>query len=115
MVAQLSIWRKSLQGTRQITLRDKRDSVKENSGRLFLHLLPDLGNRPDNRRGFRTINCPLEGHSDNDPSFGVNLDEGYFNCLGCGVRGDVITLYMRLTGRPFPESVDALDRIGDFA
>ena len=31
--------------------------------------------------------CPF--HSEKTPSFGVNREEGFFKCFGCGVGGSV--------------------------
>ncbi len=35
--------------------------------------------------------CPF--HSDNDPSFYVHPQRGFFHCFGCGEKGDVISFY----------------------
>lgn len=38
--------------------------------------------------------CPF--HDDRDPSFGVNIDTGEYNCFGCGVKGPFASLVKRL-------------------
>lgn len=37
-----------------------------------------------------TCRCPV--HDDHDPSFRVNVEDGYFRCFGCGIRGDALEL-----------------------
>lgn len=39
-----------------------------------------------------TVRCPFLDHVDENPSCGVNLDTGRFNCLGCGKGGDIFQL-----------------------
>ena len=38
----------------------------------------------------RNIPCPMPGHEDGTPSFGVNLKNGQFKCFACGVAGSSI-------------------------
>ena len=52
--------------------------------------------------------CPF--HNEKTPSFGVNREEGFFHCFGCGVGGNVfkfVELHERLS---FPEAVRVLAR-----
>ena len=54
--------------------------------------------------------CPF--HQEKSPSFHVLDQKGIFNCFGCGEKGDVFTLAMKLEGLSFPEAVE---RIADIA
>lgn len=38
------------------------------------------------------ILCPDPKHEDHDPSCNVNIDTGYWRCLSCGAKGDILTL-----------------------
>ena len=46
---------------------------------------------PD-RDGNQQVKCPF--HPDSHASASVNLSEGLFNCFGCEIKGDAITLLM---------------------
>jgi len=46
--------------------------------------------------GWYNTNCLLPNHEDNSPSFGVNIDSSKFNCFGCGEKGTVIDLVMKI-------------------
>lgn len=55
--------------------------------------------------------CPF--HDEQDPSFKIDPDEGYFKCHGCGEGGDVLDLVMGLKGCEFREALEWLaDRTG---
>lgn len=54
--------------------------------------------------------CPF--HQEKSASFHVLDQKGIFNCFGCGEKGDVFTLAMKLEGVSFPEAVE---RIADLA
>ena len=56
---------------------------------------------PD-KAGNQKVNCPA--HEDNVASASVNLDEGLLNCFGCDIKGDAITLLMRVEGLEFGEA-----------
>ena len=58
------------------------------------------------------IRCPLPGHDDKDPSFGLFDGGKAFKCHGCGRGGDCIQLEQELSGVPFP---DALRTLADAA
>lgn len=47
--------------------------------------------------------CPF--HTEKSASFHVLDGKGIFNCFGCGEKGDVFGLAMRLEGLSFPEAV----------
>lgn len=50
--------------------------------------------------------CPF--HSDNDPSFYVHPNRGFFHCFGCGESGDVIAFLQRIEDVSFSDSVRRL-------
>ncbi len=50
--------------------------------------------------------CPF--HQEKSPSFHVLDQKGIFNCFGCGEKGDVFTLAMKLEGLNFPEAVEKI-------
>lgn len=50
--------------------------------------------------------CPF--HQEKSPSFHVLDQKGIFNCFGCGEKGDVFTLAMKLEGLSFPEAVSQM-------
>ena len=50
--------------------------------------------------------CPF--HQEKSASFHVLDSKGIFNCFGCGEKGDVFTLAMKLEGLSFPEAVEKL-------
>jgi DNA primase len=54
--------------------------------------------------------CPF--HQEKSASFHVLDAKGIFNCFGCGEKGDVFTLAMKLEGLSFPEAVE---RVADYA
>lgn len=47
--------------------------------------------------------CPF--HQEKSASFHVLDAKGIYKCFGCGEKGDVFTLAMKLEGLPFPEAV----------
>jgi DNA primase len=50
--------------------------------------------------------CPF--HTEKSSSFHVLDQKGIFNCFGCGEKGDVFGLAMKLEGLSFPEAVERL-------
>ncbi len=50
--------------------------------------------------------CPF--HQEKSSSFHVLDQKGIFKCFGCGERGDVFTLAMKLEGLSFPEAVERI-------
>src|SRR5262245_51806577 len=50
--------------------------------------------------------CPF--HQEKSSSFHVLDQKGIFNCFGCGEKGDVFGLAMKLEGLSFPEAVERL-------
>jgi len=56
------------------------------------------------------ITCPF--HEDNNPSLGVNIKTGQFNCFGCGEKGSIFNFYMKKYNVNFKES---LSKLAEFA
>ena len=56
-------------------------------------------------------NCPMPGHNDRSPSFGVNPDLGIFRCFGCSEKGNLLTFIQKVDGLSFPEAVARLSVI----
>jgi hypothetical protein len=52
--------------------------------------------------------CPFEDHNDSNPSFGINNEEGFFNCFGCARTGDFIVLISKLTKLSFHQTVNLM-------
>jgi len=54
-----------------------------------------------------SIYCPAhKGGTEKKPSLRVNLIDGHFRCMSCGVRGgDVISLHRLITGLGFLNAV----------
>ncbi|MEZ5995254.1 MAG: DNA primase [Hyphomonadaceae bacterium] len=50
--------------------------------------------------------CPF--HQEKSPSFHVLDNKGLFKCFGCGEKGDIFTLAMKLEGLSFPEAVEKI-------
>jgi DNA primase len=50
--------------------------------------------------------CPF--HQEATPSFHVLDAKGIYKCFGCGEKGDVFTLAMKLEGYNFPEAVSQM-------
>jgi DNA primase len=53
--------------------------------------------------------CPF--HQEKSPSFHVLDNKGLFKCFGCGEKGDLFTLAMKLEGLSFPEAVEKFAEI----
>ncbi|MEQ1812175.1 MAG: DNA primase [Terricaulis sp.] len=53
--------------------------------------------------------CPF--HQEKSPSFHILDNKGLFKCFGCGEKGDVFTLAMKLEGLSFPEAVEKFAEI----
>lgn len=56
--------------------------------------------------GWHNTNCPLPGHDDSSPSFGVNREKGSFHCFGCGASGDLISFVRKMEGLGFKQAVE---------
>ena len=63
-----------------------------------------LGYRPKPQGKFFTISCPF--HSDLKERFRIYDD--YFECPGCGLRGDIIIVHAREQGCSYREAYEEL-------
>lgn len=53
---------------------------------------------------WQVVSCPF--HEDLEPSMGILLPDGGYNCMGCGTRGgNVIDLIMKLHNMSFPDAI----------
>jgi DNA primase len=76
----------------------------------LLTLLPADARLKKHNRGYMT-SCTVPGHEDTTPSMSLCKDgqgNWYFNCFGCGAKGDTVK-YVQLTqGKTFQEAVRML-------
>jgi len=66
-------------------------------------------------RGFkagRSTTCPLPGHDDGKPSFGVFAEGKAYKCFGCDRGGDVLSLIQELDGCTFKEAIEIAKKEG---
>jgi len=68
----------------------------------------DLAFEEPTNKGWWHTNCPLPGHRDSSPSFGVNPDLRVFKCLGCQEKGNVLHFVRKIEGIPFNAAVAKL-------
>ena len=69
------------------------------------------------RRGDEhTAHCPLPTHSGNDrnPSFGINIKKGVFNCFSCGVGGTWLDLVKLVENLDESEALEYLKEFADY-
>lgn len=66
-------------------------------------------NVPPHDGGWRSIRCPF--HSDGNASAGYSTDAGAFNCLGCGIRGNCISLIMEVEKIDFTAALRKYEEI----
>ncbi|MDP6526652.1 MAG: CHC2 zinc finger domain-containing protein [Kiritimatiellia bacterium] len=59
----------------------------------------------------KDISCPLPGHDDDNPSFGLCHDTLAFCCHGCDQKGDVIDLHSALNGTDKRKAIEALAKL----
>lgn len=55
--------------------------------------------------GWLNSSCPFDDHEDSNPSFGINLEIGKFNCFGCSREGDFIELVTKLLNVKFVQAI----------
>lgn len=53
--------------------------------------------------------CPF--HSENTPSFTINIEKQYFYCFGCNIHGNIIDFLMKYDQLTFLESMQELSNI----
>jgi hypothetical protein len=59
-------------------------------------------------KGWWHTNCPLPGHRDSTPSFGVNPELKVFKCFGCQEKGNLLHFVRKVDGIPFNDAVAKL-------
>lgn len=68
----------------------------------------DLSFEEPTSKGWWHTNCPLPGHRDSTPSFGVNPEMKVFKCFGCQEKGNLIHFVRKVEGIPFNDAVAKL-------
>ena len=72
-----------------------------------------IGEHVQLKRSGKDYKAPCPFHSERTPSFYVVPSKGFYNCFGCGEKGDVFTFLMKKVGLNFQEAVRQLaDRVG---
>ena len=54
------------------------------------------------------VSCPLHG-PDKNPSMGINLEKGIYNCFACGASGSIESLFYRVTGSSLKKTLNISD------
>lgn len=54
------------------------------------------------------VSCPLHGH-DKNPSMGINLEKGVYNCFACGASGSIESLFYKVTGSSLRKTLNIND------
>lgn len=79
---------------------------------VILGVLDYLGTRyRRERHGWQPIRCVAPSRhakGDKTPSGSVNLDNGYYTCHSCGLKGDGFALMMELHGKKAQEVLDLI-------
>lgn len=69
---------------------------------------------PIKRNGHNcTCLCPF--HDDKNPSMSISSDKGLFHCFSCGAGGDAIKFVMDYEKLSYPEAVEKIANISNFA
>lgn len=72
-------------------------------GAFYRAHIPSLSGEPQ-----ASGKCPFQGHDDKKASLSVSLNTGFFNCHGCGKRGDVFTFYQEFENVDFKTALQEL-------
>lgn len=76
----------------------------------FARVMEEFGVRFDVRQeGWQTVSCPF--HDDSNPSAGISLRAGRFNCFVCGIHGDVVDV-VESTGLSTKEALKWIQQLG---
>ncbi len=67
-----------------------------------------IGQHVQLKRAGKDYKAPCPFHSERTPSFYVVPSKGFYNCFGCGEKGDVFTFLMKKAGLNFNEAVRQL-------
>lgn len=70
---------------------------------FFKDRLPSL---KENGRGGAMAICPF--HPDKNPSLSINLENGLFNCFGCGASGGIFHFYQKYHNTDFKTALKEL-------
>lgn len=54
------------------------------------------------------VSCPLHG-PDKNPSMGINLEKGIYNCFACGASGSIESLFYKVTGSSLKKTLNISD------
>ncbi len=68
----------------------------------------DIGPEKSNGWIRKNVRCPLPGHNDKNPSFGVNLTTGRYKCWACG-GGSIYDFEMAISGCNFKTAKKRID------
>ncbi len=72
-----------------------------------------IGEHVQLKRSGKDYKAPCPFHNERTPSFYVVPSKGFYNCFGCGEKGDVFTFLMKKVGLNFNEAVRQLaTRVG---
>lgn len=67
-----------------------------------------IGEHVQLKRAGKDYKAPCPFHNERTPSFYVVPSKGFYNCFGCGEKGDVFTFLMKKVGLNFNEAVRQL-------
>lgn len=67
-----------------------------------------IGEHVQLKRSGKDYKAPCPFHNERTPSFYVVPSKGFYNCFGCGEKGDVFTFLMKKVGLNFNEAVRQL-------
>ena len=67
-----------------------------------------IGEHVQLKRSGKDYKAPCPFHNERTPSFYVVPSKGFYNCFGCGEKGDVFTFLMKKAGLNFNEAVRQL-------
>jgi len=98
---------KSITNNKNVDLKFLRDLLTEIDIVQILEEEYDLFFQESSGEWYNT-NCPLPGHEDSSPSFGVNRNTGAYHCFGCGESGDLLTFIRKMEGLSFKQGLDRL-------
>ena len=58
--------------------------------------------------GWVKTNCLMPNHNDSSPSFGINVENNFYNCFGCSATGNIFSLVQNVEGLNFVEAIQRL-------
>lgn len=70
----------------------------------------DLEENQPSSNGWIQITCPSADHKDDNPSCGINLNNGVVHCFGCGLSTNILKLYQYANNfETYKEALDDLN------